>query len=293
MLHYVRASGQDEAKIRQFLGQFPMSHWSQNLSQYLNASLGGMFLALDDDSTVLGCAALVGERSREMYILGMRMAQGEQSSEASQGLAGVLIEDATQTGAQVVRALIEETDDIPLRVLQEELQFNPQTEWEVGTLSELPVALNRGVGEAGPAWAVDRERLFDFLAKHPGQVWASGDPWFPRTLTEEDLAHGFEVGGAALSPQDLGQPIAALALYSIKNRERLNLGYLQSAKTVDLEALLTYLMVDAHAWGVTELRYGLASDQAQALVEWYGKAAESGWRGWLLEKALHPVVVPS
>ena len=45
--------------------------------------------------------------------------------------------------------------------------------------------------------------------------------------------------------------------------------------------------------GVTELRYGLASDQARALLEWYGKAAESGWRGWLLEKALHPAAVPS
>lgn len=292
MLHYVRAAEQDEAKIRQFLGQFPVSPWSQNLSSYLIAPLGGVFLATDDDSTILGCTILAAEHSRERYLLGTRIADPTTNPDIAHGLCQHVLEFAGQTGARTMKALIEDGDEDGARVLRDAFEFTQATSWAVGALGDLPLpqAMNP---EAGPAWAVDRERLFAFLADHAKQLWAPGDPWLPRIVTEEDLAKGFEVGGVVVAPQDTERPISALALYRIKNRERLTLGYLNASDPASVDALLSYLLVEAHAWGVTELRYGLSSDQAKTLLAWFDRPGEPEWSGWLLEKVLHPAAVPS
>ena len=290
-MRYIRASDQDETRIRQFLGQFPTSHWSQNLAQYINVTLGGVFLSLDEDSKILGCAALAGEKTREMYIAGIRVA--DENQDLAQEFADYLVQEALQSGAQLIRALVGDEDEMPSRLFKEYLQFQRQTAWEIGTLTELSAPQDHAAADAGPAWAVDRERLFTYLANHPHQLWAANDVWLPRLLTEEDLALGFELGGAAVVPQDAEQPIAALALYRIKNRERLNLGYISAENEDSLHTLLAYLLVETHAWGATELRYGLPQEQAQALVAWYQKPVESRWRGWLLERVLSPATVPS
>ncbi len=293
-MRYVRASEQDESKIRQFLGRFPSRHWSQNVSQYVKASLGGVFLAVDDDAQVAGCIVLTGEKSREMYIVGMELGDVADASDLAKGLAQAALDEAAQAGAHVLRALIDQENDRVLEVLKGPLQFGDPTAWEVGTLVELPMPKDKASGgEAGPAWAVDRERLFAYLAQTSDALWAANDPWLPRSLTEADLAQGFEIGGEAIVPQDITQPVKALALYRIKNRERLNLGYLKADDDASRAALLSYLVMEAHAWGVTELRYGLHADDAEGLTAWYGRPVQSHWRGWLLERLLHPAPIPS
>ena len=293
LLEYVRASEQDEARIRQFLGQFASDYLMQVFPQYINTQSGGFYLALDENSKVVGTAALTLVRPHEAYFVGMRIVPESEMEGVARGLTDFQMAEALKLGARVVRVLVEESNQTSLHVLQDELHFGVAVPWEVGDLRDLPAAKAAGQYVAGPAWAVDRARLFEFFGKRSNPLWAGDDLWHPRSLQEEDLAKGFEVGGAAVAPQDVEKPVTGLLLYQVKNRECLNISYLESDDPASTSALLDYLLVEAQAWGATEIRYGLSQEKAKLLAEEYGRKAEDVWRGWLLERVLQPSPIHS
>ncbi len=293
MLRYVRASEQDEARIRQFLGQFPSDYLRLDYSRYLKAPMGGVYLALtDEESEVVGVAAAVSGRPQEICLTGMRIADGADGQEICRGLTDVQMEDAVKGDVPLVRALIDENNELPLHTLQERYNFQSRIIWEVGEYAQVTNLTPTLSGEAGPAWAVDQERLFGFLANYPRQLWAGEELWLPQTLGDKDLERGFEVGGAAVWPQDVERPVQGLALYQVRNHERLDIRYLKADTPTVQQALLDYLLVEAHAWGVTRLRYGLSADQAQTVRARYGDPSGPVWRGWILDHVVKasPVV---
>ncbi len=283
LLRYVRASEQDEAKMRQFLGQFPSDYTRLDYSRYLKAPIGGVYLALTDESEVVGVAVAVSGGPQEIYLTGIRIAAGTDGQEICKGLTDAQMEDAAQRGVAVVRALIEEDNEIPLHTLQDGYSCLAKVMWEVGEYAQVAAPPPSPSAEAGPAWAVDQERIFGFLANHPHQLWAGEDLWFPRPLSDKDLEQGFEVGGAAVWPQDVERPVQGLALYQVKNHERLDIRYLKADSPAVLDALLDYVLVEAHAWGVTQLRYGLNGEEAQAVRDKYGNPSGAVWRAWMLD----------
>lgn len=290
-MRYVRASEEDEAKIRDFLAQFPPDYLLEAFPRYLTAKPGGLYMALDND-VLVAIAAIVMTRPHEAYLSGLRVLKEAASTGIHREFAGFQIEEARRAGARVVRAFVDETNTESLAALRDGLSFEQGTEWEVGLLNQIDPTGAELPLDAGPAWAVDQERLRAFWQEHRGALWTLNDPWVPVALTEEDLEHAVPTGGVAVVPQDTDEAIRGLALYQVKNRDTIDVRYLDGDEESRLD-LLRFLRVEARAWGVTRLRYGMPRAVAEEVVRFFERTPESPWRGWILERSLTRAAVPS
>lgn len=290
-MRYVRASEEDEAKIRDFLAQFPSDYLLEAFPRYLTAKPGGLYMALEND-TLVATAAIVMKRPHEAYLSGMRVASGSGADGLHREFAAFQIEEARRLGAHVVRAFVEQTNTESLTALRDDLSFEQGTEWEVGALAQIDPMGTELPLDAGPAWAVDQERLRSFWQDRRSALWTMDDPWVPVALAEEDFERAVPTGGVAVVPQNTDEPIRALTLYQVKNRDTLDLRYLDGDEAGRRD-LLMFLVVEARVWGVTRLRYGMPRAVAEEVVRFFDRIPESPWRGWILERSLTRAAVPS
>ncbi|AEJ38947.1 hypothetical protein TPY_0752 [Sulfobacillus acidophilus TPY] len=279
MLRYVRAAAEDQARIEQFLGQFVDDYLVHEFPRYLTYKTGGIYLANDDDQLV-GLSVIALPKPHEAYLGGMRIRPDVQGKGVGEEFAAFQVAEAERLGATVIRALVPRGNDAS-RSIWEGLGFRVVEEWVVGTFEGFQ-GPPYGNEVAGPAWAIDRQRIEAFYEQHPRDLWAMPDPWIPQSLTLDDIWGRLEAGGALVAPQEVGQAVDTLALYAINDRD-LTVHYMRSMGT-HLKALLEYLWVEARAWGVKTLRFGLPRPQADKLKEAAALPVLNEWRGLILEK---------
>jgi N-acetylglutamate synthase-like GNAT family acetyltransferase len=279
LLTFVRATKADQERIREFLSQFIDDYLLELFPRYLGHYVGGLYLALDGDQLVGTCAiSLV--RPKEAILSGMRIQPTRQGQGLGEEFGRFQLEEARRLGAEVVRVLVHQDNHASAHLLQDKLGFRVVEEWAVGKITPLPIPDQRPT-EAGPAWAVDRDRIGAFLDQHPGDLWAP-EVWEPRTLTIQDVVLRFEDGGVAVAPQR-GE-VEALALTGLQSREVLTLSYLRALGQA-VQGLLDYLWNEARAWGITQCRFGLAAEAAERLRALVPNT-EITWRGLILERRL-------
>jgi L-amino acid N-acyltransferase YncA len=280
-VRYVRATAEDQARIREFLSQFVDDYLSEHIEAYLSSDSGGVYLALDEDNQVLGSAIVDMVKAQEAYVSGMRIRPDLQATALGQEFAEFQVQEAKRLGASVIRALVGSGNEMSQKVLQEKLGFQVVEEWVVGSLQgfEAPPFADF---DAGPAWAVDRDRLAAFFHEHENDLWSDRDHWLPRKLTFDDVWQGVESGSAAVAPQDANQSVDALALFRIHEGD-MHLNYLRSMGQ-HLKALMQYLWVESRAWGVKTLHFGLPRNSADTFIEVAGLPLQREWHGIILEK---------
>lgn len=284
MLRYVRASMEDEGKVQEFLRQFVEDYLSNQVPKYLAQRHGGLYLALDDDQ-IVGTAAITLPKRHEAYLGAMRIAPPRQGQGLGESFAEFQVEEAKRLGARVARALIHQDNKASLHILEEKLGFQAGDGWMVGTLtgfeapSEAPLA-------AGPAWAVDRDRILAFYQRFSDDLWAEHDHWAPHSLSADDIWKRFEASGLALTPQDPAQEVDTVAMYRLGENETMHLYYFRSEEARGGENLLGYLWTEARAWGISQLKFGLAQKQAERLIAMSGIKPSDTWVGLVLEKDL-------
>ncbi len=280
-MRYVRATAEDQARIEEFLSQFVDDQLQDHVSDYLSCEGGGLYLAFDDSEQLAGVLVVAMMKSHEAYLESARLRPDVQ--ERGEEMADFQVQEARRLGAQVARVLVERRNDAAQKIFQEKLGFHVVSEWVVGTLENFP-APEYPDAVAGPAWAVDRERIQSFANQHPEELWAKSGPWQVASLTFDEVWHGVELGGAAVAPQNAAEPVDTLALFHIQN-ERMHLRYLRSMGK-HLKVLLQYLWVESRAWGVKTLEFGLPRNAADKLLEASGLSFEKEWHGVVLEKHL-------
>ncbi|MBX5467522.1 MAG: GNAT family N-acetyltransferase [Firmicutes bacterium] len=283
MLRYARASSEDQPRILQFLNQFPGDYLVHRLPSYLELQPGGVYLAWDGDELV-GMAVIHLPRPHEAYLGGMRVAPARQGQGIGTEFTRFQLAEAERLGAWVVRALVQEGNAVSPHILQDKLGFRPSIHWHVGRYPGIQ-RLAEFTPEAGPAWAVDWDRLNRFWERRRTDLWAGRDLWMPYSWTAQDIRHHLEFGGVAIAPQDADQEVQALALFQIKNHEHLSLHYFYGERP-HLDRLVGYLGSEARAWGVTELRYGLPEPSSRLLAQYFSEPPQDEWRGALFEREL-------
>ncbi len=296
MLRYVRASMEDEGRVQEFLRQFVDDYLSNQVQKYMAQRQGGLYLALDDDQ-IIGTAVITLPKRHEAYLGAMRIAPPRQGQGLGESFTTFQVEEASRLGAHVARALIHQDNQTSLHILEENLGFQVDEGWMVGTLTgfrapeEPPLA-------AGPAWAVDRDRIRAFHQRFSDDLWAEADHWAPHSLSMDDLWHRFEASGLALAPQDSAQEVDAVAMYRIGQNETMHLHYFRSVEGKLDEDLLAYLWTEARAWGISRLHFGLTQKQAERLIAIAAIPPTDTWSGLILEKDLtlrgsaHPTKSP-
>jgi N-acetylglutamate synthase-like GNAT family acetyltransferase len=280
-VRYVRATAEDQARIQEFLSQFVDDYFYESVSSYLSSENGGVYVALDDEGAVAAAAVVELVQGREAYISGLRVRPDLQGSDVAQEFAEFQMQEAKRLGAEVIRALIGRGNEASQKILQEQLGFHVVDEWVVGSLEGFDAPTFADL-TAGPAWAVDRDRLAAFVNQYGEDLWADKDHWLPRRLTFDDVWRGVELGSAAVAPQDLAEQLDALALFRIDDGD-MHLNYLRSMGQ-HLKAVLQYLWVEARAWGVKRLHFGLPRHAADKFIEVAGLPVEREWHGIVLEK---------
>ncbi|PSR23442.1 MAG: N-acetyltransferase [Sulfobacillus thermosulfidooxidans] len=277
MLRYVRASLEDQAKVEEFLRSIQDEGLLKEVSTLLSLTQGGLYLAIDDHDAIVGTAVITLPKRHEAYLGHVRLASPNQDRETLKDFASFQLEEAQKLGAHVVRALASENDQLWAAVLQEESEFKPVEKWVVGSFEGFQ-APDVPPLEAGPAWAVDKERIREFMDQVTNPLWAENDLHIPSSLEPQDLENQFEVGGVAVAPQDGRLTVDSLALYRVRNTDAIDIKYFRSHGHY-IRQLLDYLWLEARAWGVSKMRFGLneqtASQIADALqipiqVEWAG-----------------------
>jgi N-acetylglutamate synthase-like GNAT family acetyltransferase len=279
LLTFVRATKADQERIREFLSQFVDDYLLEQFPRYLGQYVGGLYLALDGEQ-LIGTCAISMVRPREALLSGMRVAPARQGQGLGEEFGRFQLEEARRLGADVVRVLVHQDNQASAHVLQDKLGFHVVEQWVVGQINPLPNP-ERRPDDAGPAWAVDRDRIQAFVEQYPGDLWAP-NAWEPRRLSMTDVSLRFEDGGVALAPQR-GE-VEALVLTGLHSREVLHLNYLRALSQA-LQNLLDYLWNEARAWGITQCRFGLslaAAERLRALVP----GTEITWRGLVLERPL-------
>lgn len=280
-MRYIRATAEDQARIQEFLSQFVDDYLSEHIGGYFSSENGGVFMALDDDNQLLATAIVDLVKPQEAYLSGMRIRPDMQGSSLGHEFAEFQVQEAKRLGAQVIRALVGRGNEASQKILQENLGFHVVEEWVVGSLEGFDAPRFSEL-EAGPAWAVDRERLAAFVNQHSEDLWADKNHWLPRRLTFEDVWHGVELGAAAVAPQDFAQSLDAVALFRISDGD-IHLNYLRSMGQ-HLKSLLQYLWVESRAWGVKRLHFGLPRHAADKFIEVAGLPLAREWHGIVLEK---------
>lgn len=279
LLTFLRAKKEDHDRIRQFLAQFVDDYLAESFPQYLEVRWGGLYIALDGEQLVGTCVISL-PKFHEAYLSGMRIAPSRQGQGLGEEFGRFQIEEARRLGAEVVRALVHADNELSAHVLQEKLGFHVVDQWAVGEINPIPVPDSRPK-EAGPAWAIDQERLAQFVRRYHDDLWAPSE-WNPTSLTMGDVTHRFGSGGVVLAP--LTGEVEALALTQILAREVLHINYLRALGQA-LSSLLDHLWNEARAWGANRCRFGLsahAAERLRALVP----NTEIQWRGIVLERRL-------
>ena len=280
MLTFVRATEADHDRVRQFLAQFVDDYLAETYSQHLVERRGGLYLALDGDQLVGTCVISL-PKAQEAYLSGMRIAPNRQGQGLGEEFGRFQLDEARRLGARIVRVLVRQDNEAWANVLQEKLGFRVVDHWAVGEISPIPEPRDRP-SDAGPAWAIDRERLADFTQTCAGDLWSMTE-WQPESLDIGDVLHRIEDGGAAVVPQT-GE-LSALALTRIQSRETMYIQYFRALGQA-VGSLLDYLWNEARAWGASRCRFGLtqsAADRLRASVP----NCEIIWRGLVLERQLN------
>ncbi|MCL6561439.1 MAG: GNAT family N-acetyltransferase [Firmicutes bacterium] len=283
MLRYARASTEDQPRILQFLNQFPGDYLAKRLNSYLELQPGGVYLAWDGEE-IVGMAVIYLPRPHEAYLGGMRIATSRQGQGIGTEFTRFQVAEAERLGAWMVRALVQEGNSASPHILQDKLGFRQSVAWHVGKYPGIQNLANYSP-EAGPAWAVDMDRLTRFWERRRDDLWAGKDLWMPYSLTMQDIRQALEYGGVGIVPQTPDQEIEALALFQIKNHEHLSLQYFWGERPY-LDLLVGYLGTEARAWGVTELRFGLPAASSRLLAQYFTQPPEEEWKGALFEREL-------
>jgi GNAT superfamily N-acetyltransferase len=287
LLTFVRATREDSDRVRAFLqgaasttdGHDDLSHdYSEHLA---GRSVGGLYLAIDGDQVEASCAMTMVQ-PKEAYLSGLRVRPDRQGQGVDEELGRFLLLEARRLGADVVRVLVGADNEAAHRLLQDKLGFAVVDQWAMGEINPIPTP-ERLPRDAGPAWAVDRDRLSAFLAAQ-GSVglWSCDDEWELQSLALSELLKRVEDGGVALAPNQ--GAIEALALTRLQAREVLHIEYLRDLGH-RLSALLDHLWSEARAWGASRCRFGLSlgvAERLRALVP----NTEITWRGLVMERRL-------
>lgn len=279
MLTFVRATEADRDKVRQFLAQFVDDYLQETYAPHLSQRRGGLYLALDGEELVGTCIISL-PKAQEAYLSGMRIASGRQGEGLGEAFGRFQLEEARRLGATLVRVLVHADNEASAHVLQDKLGFKVVDQWAVGEISPIPAPAERP-SDAGPAWAIDRERLESFTKGCAGDLWGLTE-WQPESLDIADVLRRIEDGGAAVMPQT-GE-LAALALTRIQSKETLYIQYFRVLGQA-VSSLLDYLWNEARAWGASRCRFGLTEAAAERLRNAVPNC-EIIWRGLVLERNL-------
>ncbi|NMP21044.1 GNAT family N-acetyltransferase [Sulfobacillus harzensis] len=287
-MRYVRATAEDQARIESFLSQFVDDYARDQIESYLASETGGLYLALDDDNQLAATGVVALGKPHEAFLGAVRLRPDMQDTSLAEEMAEFQVQEARRLGAQVVRALISRGNEASQHLFQTKLGFHVVDEWVAGSLEgfsapEYPDEV------AGPAWAVDRDRLLAFMNQHGEDLWSRDGAWQPASISFDDVWHSVELGSTALAPQTSGEALDTLAIFHIQD-DRMHLQYLRSMGK-HLKALLQYLWVESRAWGVKTLEFGLPRHAADKLVEASGLTMNREWHGIVLEK--HVVLTTS
>ncbi|MGC8487924.1 MAG: GNAT family N-acetyltransferase [Clostridia bacterium] len=277
MLTFVRATDADHDKVRQFLAQFVDDYLAETYAPHLSQRRGGLYLALDGDELVGTCIISL-PKAHEAYLSGMRIAPSRQGQGLGEDFGRFQLKEARRLGATLVRVLVHADNEASAHVLQDKLGFRVVDHWAVGEISPIPAPTERP-SDAGPAWAIDRERLEAFTQGCAGDLWGVTE-WQPESLDIADVLRRIEDGGAAVVPQ-MGE-LSALALTRIQSKETLYIQYFRVLGQA-VTSLLDYLWNEARAWGVNRCRFGLSQVAAEALRNAVPNC-EIIWRGLVMER---------
>ncbi len=277
MLRYVRASAEDQAKVEEFLRRIQDDRLIKELDKLLSLTQGGLYLAIDDNGAVVGTAVLTLPKGHEAYLGQVRLASPNLDRETLKEFAAFQLEEAQKLGAHVVRAMAGDDDELWASILQEESQFEPVEKWIVGTFEGYQ-APDVPPLEAGPAWAVDKERIRKFMETVTNAFWAEKDLHIPTSLDDQSLENQFEVGGIAVAPQDGRLPVDSLVLYRIRNTESLDIRYFRSEGHY-IHQLLDYLWLEARAWGIKRIQVGLCEKTALQIQDALQVSMQLEWTG--------------
>lgn len=287
-MRYARASLEDQSKLGEFLQQFPGDYLRDHLSTYVSQQPGGLYIALDGEA-IVAISVISMPSTKEAYLSGMRVAPDRQGQGVGKAFAEFGVQEARRLGAEVIRAMVEKENAASRHILGEILGFVPLVDWHVGRVEDVQT-LPGPTLQSGPAWSVDQERIETFWNDHGREMWAGRELWVPRSWDRKDIRDRIEAGVAAVYPQDQEQPVQALALYQIRNQERLDVYYFWGDGAGG-EDLCRYLGEEARAWGVTTLRFGLGDANYQRFVQNLGLPVQNQWQGTVLEYV--PARLPS
>lgn len=280
-MRYVRATAEDQARIQEFLSQFVDDYLSEQVEQHVRSLNGGIYLALDDDDSIVATAVVTLVKTHEAYLGGMRIRPDVQGTDLGREFAEFQVQEANRLGAIVVRALVNRNNESSQQIFTGQLGFEVVDEWVVGSMEGFD-GPHYPDGEAGPAWAVDRDRLESFCRQNEEELWSESGHYMPRTLTFDDVWHAVELGRVGLSPQNTADSIESIALFRIQD-SALHLNYMRTMGH-HLKALIQYLWVESRAWGVKSMHFGLPRHVAEKLVEVAGLPLSREWHGVVLEK---------
>lgn len=284
MLRYVRASVDDQAKVEQFL-QGVHDDLSEQVSTYLTQAQGGLYLALEDDA-IVGTAVITFPKRHEVYLGSVRMAPPQQDRDLYKEFAAYQLDQAQKAGAHIVRALVKDDDTLWSAVLREDFGFQDAGQWIVGEFEGFQ-APETPPQEAGPAWAVDKARVKEFMHQFPESLWVGKDMYIPESLTPDDMENQFEEGGIAVAPQDARLSVDSVALYRVRNNDAIDVKFFKSQGR-HAQDLLNYLWIEARAWGVQKMRFGMASDTAEQIAKALNLPIHNQWAGTVLERRFDP-----
>jgi len=287
LLTFVRATREDSDRVRAFLQVAPSSadgndDLLNDFQEHLaGRSVGGLYLAIDDGTIVASCVISLVQ-PKEAYLSGLRVHPDWVNQGVEEAFGQFQLDEARRLGADVVRMLVNVDNEAANQLLQEKLGFQVVDHWAVGEINPIPTPA-RAPRDAGPAWAIDRERLLAFLNKQEAQgLWSCDEQWDLQSLALPDVLKRVEEGGVALAPNE--GAIEALALTRVQAREVLHIEYLRDVGH-RLSGLLDHLWSEARAWGANRCRFGLSlgvAERLRALVP----NTEITWRGLVLERRL-------
>lgn len=288
MVRYERVKAENKAKVEAFLSQFGNDALTSRVENYLLQKTGGIY-ATYDDSAIVATAAVVFPKPHEAVLIDL-MVSNSVSSELVEPFVTFQIEEATRLGAQKVRVLLEH-DTEPMAGLGDKIGFHSLGHWVLGKIEGVATeaASTFPPATAGPAWAVDRDRILQFWSEHESDLWAMSNLMAPHQLTTDDLWTQLERGSIGLAPQNGEDKVDTLAIFRVADHA-LYLHYFRSDGKF-LKDFTEYLSVECRAWGVTEIRFGLSPEAvAQLKGAMSGKLEEtSRWTVWEVVPSLNPV----
>ncbi|MCY0881929.1 MAG: GNAT family N-acetyltransferase, partial [Firmicutes bacterium] len=153
-------------------------------------------------------------KKHEAYIGGLRIAPSLQQQGLEREIVAHQLEEARRLGAQVCRVLVSQNNELLQKVVKDDLHLEKNGTWIVADWEGYQAPQISPV-IAGPAWAVDKDRLERFAERFSNELWSENDLWIPRSLDAKDVAKRFEDANIAVAPQDSADDVESLAIYRI------------------------------------------------------------------------------